>query len=174
MFEAWLRQQDAIESDLHRIIAEDALRMISNRFEERFRASFPALPRGFSLQSIELAPEGFGDMPYDLQGQHFPRDENHTLGAVGPVRRLCSIRKLRRSAPDRSARYVFPKSQYGKFLELLSRLRGDDGEFLYSGWSSTGRLDVIFTVGFRNSNRRSIILAHWHDPADHLVIAGCG
>ena len=90
MFEAWLRQQDAIESDLHRVIAEDALRMISNRFEERFRASFPALPRGFALESIVLAQEGFGDMPYDPEGQHFPRDEIHTLGAVGPVRRLCS------------------------------------------------------------------------------------
>ena len=90
MFEAWLRQQDAIESDLHRVIAEDALRMISNRFEERFRASFPAFPRWFALESIVLAQEGFGDMPYDLEGQHFPRDEIHTLGAVGPVRRLCS------------------------------------------------------------------------------------
>ena len=28
-FEPWLRQQDAIESDLHGIVAEDALRMIS-------------------------------------------------------------------------------------------------------------------------------------------------
>ena len=93
MFEAWLRQQDAIESDLHRVIAEDALRMISNRFEERFRASFPALPRGFALESIVLAQEGFGDMPYDPEGQHFPRDEIHTLGAVGPVRRLCSTRE---------------------------------------------------------------------------------
>ena len=93
MFEAWLGQQDAIESDLHRIIAEDALRVISNRFEERFRASFPALPRGFALESIVLAQEGFGDMPYDLEGQHFPRDEIHTLGAVGPVRRLCSTRE---------------------------------------------------------------------------------
>ena len=85
-----MRQQDAIESDLHRVIAEDALRMISNRFEERFRASFPAFPRWFALESIVLAQEGFGDMPYDLEGQHFPRDEIHTLGAVGPVRRLCS------------------------------------------------------------------------------------
>ena len=90
MFEAWLRQQDAIESDLHRVIAEDALRMISNRFEERFRASFPASPVWFALESIVLAQEGFGDMPYDPEGQHFPRDEIHTLGAVGPVRRLCS------------------------------------------------------------------------------------
>ena len=93
MFEAWLGQQDAIESDLHRIMADDARRVISNRFEERFRASFPALPRGFALESIVLAQEGFGDMPYDLEGQHFPRDEIHTLGAVGPVRRLCSTRE---------------------------------------------------------------------------------
>ena len=93
MFEAWLRQQDAIESDLHRILAEDAFGMISNRFEERFRASFPALPRWFALESIVLAQESFGDMPYDLEGQHFPRDEIHTLGAVGPVRRLCSTRE---------------------------------------------------------------------------------
>ena len=93
MFEAWLRQQDAIESDLHRIIAEDALRMISNRFEKRFRASFPALPRWFVLQSIVLAPESFGDTPYDLEGQHFPRDEIHTLRAVDPVERLRSIRE---------------------------------------------------------------------------------
>ena len=93
MFETWLRQQDAIESDLHRIIAEDALRMISNRFEERFRASFPALPRGFALESIVIAQEGFGDMPSDLEGQHFPRDEIHTLRAVDPVRRLCSTRE---------------------------------------------------------------------------------
>ena len=28
MFEAWLRQQDAIECDLHRVIAEDALRIL--------------------------------------------------------------------------------------------------------------------------------------------------
>ena len=93
MFEAWLRQQDAIESDLHRIIAEDALRMISNRFEERFRASFPALPRGFALESIVLAQEGFGDMPYDLEGQRFPRDEIHPLRAVDPVERLRSTRE---------------------------------------------------------------------------------
>ena len=93
MFEAWLGQQDAIERDLHRIIAEDALRMISNRFEERFRASFPALPRWFALQSIVFAQEGFGDTPYDPEGQHFPRDEIHTLGAVGPATRLCSTRE---------------------------------------------------------------------------------
>ena len=90
MFEAWLRQQDAIESDLHRVIAEDALRMISNRFEERFRASFPALPRWFALQSIVLALERLGDMPYGPEGQHFPRDEIHTLGAFGPLSKLSS------------------------------------------------------------------------------------
>ena len=93
MFEAWLRQQDAIESDLHRIIAEDALRMVSKRFEERFRASFPALPRGFALESIVLAQKSFGDMPCDLEGQHFPRDEIHTLRAVDPVERLRSTRE---------------------------------------------------------------------------------
>ena len=93
MFEAWLRQQDAIQSDLHRIIAKHAFRMMSDLFEERFRASFPALPRGFALESIVLAPEGCGDMPHDLEGRHFPRDEVHTLRAVGPVSRLCSTRE---------------------------------------------------------------------------------
>ena len=100
MFEAWLRQQDAIESDLHRIVAEDALRMILNRFEERFRASFPALPRGFALECIVIAQESFGDMPCDLEGQHFSPDEIHTRGALGPIRRLCSTREtiLRQSS----------------------------------------------------------------------------
>ena len=93
MFEAWLRQQDAIQSDLHRIIAKHAFRMMSDLFEERFRASFPALPRGFALESIVLAQEGFGDMPYDLEGQHFPRDEIHTLRAVDPVSRLWRTRE---------------------------------------------------------------------------------
>ena len=90
MFEAWLRQQDAIESDLHRVIAEDALRVILNRLEEPFRASFPALPRWFSLESIVLTQEGSRDTPYNSEGQHFPRNEIHILGAVGPVSRLCS------------------------------------------------------------------------------------
>ena len=101
MFEAWLRQQDASESDIHGIIAEHAFRMKSDRIEERFRASFPALPRGFDLESIVFTLDGFGDMPYDLEGQHFPRDEVHTLRAVGPVRRLCSTREtiLRQKLP---------------------------------------------------------------------------
>ncbi len=100
MFEAWLRQQDAIESDLHRIVAEDALRMILNRFEERFRASFPALPRGFALECIVIAQGSFGDMPCDLEGQYFSPDEIHTRGALGPIRRLCSTREtiLRQSS----------------------------------------------------------------------------
>ena len=89
-FQAWLRQQDAIKSDLQRVIAEDALRVILNRLEERFRASFPALPRWFSLESIVLNQEGSRNTPYNSEGQHFPRNEIHILGAVGPVSRLSS------------------------------------------------------------------------------------